>query len=836
MQIMISKSSCVITLYSIIFLCSDFAFTNNTVITKEKTIRIETTAVKVDDILENSFFNSAQPIWPIGRETEMNLFVGFRAVFNRPVTAQATLRITASCVYRCYLNNKFIGYGPARAAHDYWRIDEWDLSDKMSEGQNLIAIEVAGYNANSYYLLDQPSFLQAEIISQDNILASTSGQGTQFEAIILTEKLQKVQRYSFQRLFMEYYRLNNNEDHWRDTISTTRQMVQCAVYPLKKYLVRRVAYPRFTMQQPVRLVSTGQIKKNIKVDNIWRGRSLINIGRAFKGYSENELEVIPSIELQTVRSTNFADINQPYTPNTAFQLTDNRFSLFDLGVNRTGFIGFTICCTKKTRIFITFDEILSGNDVKFARQGENANIIGYEMVPGRYTLESFEPYTLRYIKFIAMEGKCEIENIYLREYTNPEVWETRFSCSDTRINKLFEATRETIRQSSLDLIMDNPGRERGPWLGDGFWTARMVYEFTGNTKIEKNFFENYFLAPKSNYLPDGMIPMCYPADHNDGLYLTSWSLWFVIQLEEYYNRSLDKELVHALMPKVMDLFDFFESYKNENGLLEKLPGWILVSYGNADNYIRDLSYPTNMLYAKALSAAGNMFNKPDLLANAEKIRNLICKQSYNGTFFIDSAIRKKDKKLEMVNNISESCQYYAFFFDLVTPQTHPQLWKTLVEDFGPERKKTKAYDYIPFPENFMGNYMRLELLTRYGQGRLLMEELIQRHLYMAEQTGTMWEFIHPTCSCTQGYASHIGRYINRGLLGIYDVNRQTNTVQLQFSDTPLEWCNGRMPTPDGPVTLNWHKEGLTISYQVHIPAGYHLEIRNLSKYKLVQVF
>ena len=102
---------------------------------------------------------------------------------------------------------QFVGLGPARGPHGYYRVDVWNLRQQLRPGANVIAIEVAGYNANSYYLLDQPSFLQAEVTSGDQVVASTAAAGVRFEALILDDRVQKVQRYSFQRPFIEVYRL-----------------------------------------------------------------------------------------------------------------------------------------------------------------------------------------------------------------------------------------------------------------------------------------------------------------------------------------------------------------------------------------------------------------------------------------------------------------------------------------------------------------------------------------------------------------------------------------------------------------------------------------------------
>ncbi|WP_336101699.1 hypothetical protein [Paenibacillus phytohabitans] len=157
----------------------------------------------------NRFFEKALPIWPTGREKEMNLTVGFRTILSGQHDTEAVLRIAASTIYRVSVNGHFIGHGPARGPHGFYRVDEWALNRFLTEERNIIAIEVNGANVNSYYTLDQPSFVQAEVRSGDNILASSHDSEGDFEAIVLRQRVQKVQRYSYQRTFVEYYRMNS---------------------------------------------------------------------------------------------------------------------------------------------------------------------------------------------------------------------------------------------------------------------------------------------------------------------------------------------------------------------------------------------------------------------------------------------------------------------------------------------------------------------------------------------------------------------------------------------------------------------------------------------------
>ncbi len=143
----------------------------------------------------------------------------------------------------------------------------------------------------------------------------------------------------------------------------------------------------------------------------------------------------------------------------------------DFGRNLTGFIGAKVTCRSKTRLFLTFDEILSKDDVDFKRLG-CVNIIAYELQPGTYELESFEPYTLRYLKLIVLAGRLRgAEPLSPRIRRRRASGRPQFAASDERLNRLFAAGRETFRQNALDIFMDCPSRERAGWLCDSFFTC-----------------------------------------------------------------------------------------------------------------------------------------------------------------------------------------------------------------------------------------------------------------------------------------------------------------------------------------------------------------------------
>lgn len=777
-----------------------------------------------------SVFQVAKPIWPSGRETEMNLFAGFRAVFDAPHAKPVVLRVAAATLYRLFVNGEFRGYGPARGPHGYFRVDEWDITPHLSPGTSIVAIEVAGYNINSFYVLNQTSFLQAEVTAGNQVVAATGDRARPFEAKILSQRVRKVERYSFQRAFTEVYHLHPGVDAWRNDPDHAFHPEPSSVSAERQLIFRRVLYPQFERRQPERRVMQGGLATVAHVDKLWKPRFMTGIGPQFLGFTEPELVEVPSFQMQHVASESVMHLEEPYSWQSLFPLSTHRFHLFDFGTDLTGFIGARVTARTKTRLYVTFDETLVNGDIDFKRL-DTVNIITYDLEPGAYNVETIEPYTLRFLKFLVLQGDCEVSQIYLREYVNPNVWAAHFDSSDQGLNQLFAAGRETFRQNSVDLFMDCPSRERAGWLCDSYFTSRVEHRLSGSSHVEDAFFENFLLPERFAHIPDGMLPMCYPADQYDGQFIPNWAMWFVLQLEEYVERSGNSGMAAALRPKVTKLFDYFRPFQSEDGLLEKLKSWIFIEWSAANNYTQDVNYPTNMLYAAALEAAGKIYKMPGWVEQAGTIRDVIRRQSYDGHFFVDNAIRK-DGKLIPTRNRTETCQYYAFYLGTATLETFGTLWNVLIKDFGPARKQTGLFPDIAVSNAFIGNVLRLELLSRYGCCQQLINESRAYLHYMADRTGTLWENVDTRASLDHGFASHIVNVLYRDVLGLYRIDWVNGHVDLRFTDAALESCEGRVPVPHGAVSLRWSKRSGKLYYQLDVPAGYTVAIQNKSSLPL----
>lgn len=194
--------------------------------------------------METFQFQKATAVWVPGREKERNCELAFRALLPG---GDICLYLAASTIFRIWANGRFVSAGPARAAHGYYRVDRIELAEWLTEQENVIVIEVVGYNVNTYDTLDQPAFLTAEFIRNGEVLCCTGDD--RFRAYDLRQRVQKVQRYSFQRAFAECYHLEAEkagfytQANWEGLAEYEQSLAVTAsvAKPEKNYLKRDVS-------------------------------------------------------------------------------------------------------------------------------------------------------------------------------------------------------------------------------------------------------------------------------------------------------------------------------------------------------------------------------------------------------------------------------------------------------------------------------------------------------------------------------------------------------------------------------------------------------------------
>ncbi len=694
-------------------------------------------------------FISAVPVWERGRAEEMNVSLIFRGKLSR--TDSAYIHIAASSKYQIFVNGEFFASGPARAPHGFYRVDGFALAPKLTSDENTVAIIVAGYNSNSFYLLDEPSFLCAEITADGEVKYATGSK--EFEAERFGGRLQRVMRYSFQRPFTECYVLDAWYDGFVNGTDDPYRPIELEKCGGKKFITRTVPYAEYTEEKAQSILSKG-ILIPLKSDKVrkYDDRSFSDIGEKLKGFAPENLETNQIDELYAYTPT---VTESEKMPAGSFELGTNCFALCDMGENTTGYIRLSVTAQHDAVLYAVFGERLNENGMPEPASDGCANVVQWSVQGGRsYDLVSFEPYTFKYISVVSVYAPTLVTNVSLYAEKFPDALITnRPSSPDEKLQKIYSAAVNTFRQCATDIFMDCPSRERAGWLCDSFFTARTEKFLTGKTVIEDAFLENFLLPDSFKNLPEGMLPMCYPADHPDGNFIPNWAMWFAVELNDRRSRSGDTLTVQAAKTKIYALAKYFERFENSDGLLENLDGWIFVEWSKANVFVNGINYPTNMMYSMFLDSAAQLYGDGKFADKAENVRRKIREKSFNGKFFRDNDVRENGI-IKPTENISETCQYYAFFSGTATKETYPELWRTLLKDFGAKRDCEKVFPNVCPSNVFIGCYLRLQLLLNDGQYDSVVNEAVELFVPMAEQTWTLWEHLKDSASCCHGFASY----------------------------------------------------------------------------------
>ena len=664
-------------------------------------------------------FQKAIPVW---HNAGLNTHLIFRAEGD---FSGAVFRIAAADFYKVYADGAFLGFGPARAAKGYARVDEYSLA-----ACHEVRIEVAGYGCSSLSTVRQQSFCCAEIVRDGTVLAAT---GFDFACIRNHQRRQKVERFSMQRHFSEVYDLDAEV-----------QPVEAAPVEAPAFIPRRAPYADFSLHRVDAMVG----------GSFSQGEMLRKNAYTVSILTEKDWGIFPEDAIAD-KPFRFVDSQRYYKEwdgKLPVTLTAGQWAMLDAGAVEVGFPILEATAGEDCQIILALTEYCPEDRFAFVPKMNCQPVIQFCFKAGqRIKKECFEPYSFRKAAILVASGCVTVTGFGWRSYIRDMACAKRKAFADPVLQGVYDAALRTFAHNAVDIFTDCPSRERAGWLCDSYFTAKAEHFFFGNTAVEDAFLENFVLYRNDGEFPAGVLPMVYPSDpHENNKFIPQWDMWYVLEVCEYLtlrNPAADKE---RFRPSITGVLSFLTRYENEWGLLEKLPSWNFVEWSTANQWTQDVNYPTNFLYAGMLEAAGAVFDLP-LREKADRIRREVIRRAFDGEVFVDHAARV-DGELVNFDHVSEAGQYYAALFggiDLNAPE-FAKLKEGIVSGFAAPPRP----DFCPV-NAFIGLYLRMAVLERFGDQALLHRNIREFFGGMCEKTGTLWEYKETHNSLDHGFASFV---------------------------------------------------------------------------------
>lgn len=772
-------------------------------------------------------FASAAEAERIQKEDAVSQFGFYTSVdlSGQSPTKNATVRISARHVYRLYINGKIVMHGPARTAHGYARVDEIDVANRLTDGENHIAVEVMTYGSvyngysNDMSIEDGPGFLIAELALDGEVLTATGRDP--WGVCPIGARRTRTARISHCREASEIYDLDDAYSRWR---LGRADFVPAIPAEAPVFLKREALLPTLEVHEFRHLVGFGSCSPD-------ENRVL---PRLFYEANSDYYDSLTEYPLEDCRRTVETLFGRVTVTRDGDGLTmtgaDDTFVMLDGGENYVGFPSIACFCEKDGIIDIVHTELLN---LEGSVSYDHNIVTRLHVKAGYTTFTAMEPGIGRWLKiYFRGTGKVTLSSAAMVDFTYPDEHRASFLCSDDDVNRLYSAAKRTLLFNTLDVFMDCPDRERGGWLCDSLWTSRAAALMLSDTRVEKEFLENFLLTPADGMF-HGFFPEAYPGNkpsYKDMTGITTWSFWLLCEVSEYVERTGDTAFRDRFADRVAAFVKGSQDFIGRSGLLENLP-WLFIdwSMSNYEEYQQPISTPANALYAYMLIGLGKTFGHPEWITEGERIRGIL-RAAIAGeheeklmtiTTFPDSFTYGDDGKLHGRGRISETGMATALWAELFAPGEVPALDRYLRDCMGPAPRYA-ADPGIGKSQLFIGLCIRLDVLARRGHFSKLWEDMHAIYMpQLREGPGTLWETTDITASSRcHGFNSHAGVHLIRDVLGLDIPDGMSKTIRLAPHLMGLRWARGTFEVPEGLILVSWQYDGDRFTMDVSLPAGY----------------
>ena len=693
-------------------------------------------------------------IWYPSSRTLANTVILFRKEISIPSQVRSAAGwIVADSRYRLFVNGKRVQWGPPPSDPRWMEVDPVDLTGYLHEGINAIGVEVLFYgHGDGTWPVGKPGLLfNLQIEDADGRTTPVYSDESWKVHLARSWRPGQYKRW-YLRSLQEEFDARLYPHGWLDPDFRTDaswlvalniqcpadKPAVCAKYPDYALDAGHTGENAELRERSVPLMKEYLIAPKRLAESFW-----IN----WKRPAEEYFETVPPDMFVAERSQNV--VAQP-GESWKIQLDGKRSAAitFEFEEQIVGWPMFTIEAPEGTIVELMVQEAHAIGGPALL----NTQFYAWSRFICRNGLNVFEPFdfeSLRWMQLLIRGGRGEVtvSGVGVRRRIYPWEHQPEVRCSEQKLQRLFDATVNTLNNCAQETLVDGMARERQQYSGDGGHQLHAIAMGFGETPQ----LARYLATFSQGATLDGYFLDCWPAYDRLArlmerqLQLTSWGplldhgVGFCFDCWYIYLYSGERAVLQEPFPRLVRYARYLESIVTPEGLLpaENLGVPSLYIDHNAFKHPRHKQCSFNLYTAAAFEHAfapmcevmGERKRAEYALAFAAKLRRAAVKKFWDPSraVFIDNLPWTEEEEIRY----SDRTLATAVLFD----QCPGKNTKASVEILA-SAPPSMGFSY---PANAG---WRLWALARAGRADVVLEDLRTRWATMASvrENNTLQEF------------------------------------------------------------------------------------------------
>jgi alpha-L-rhamnosidase len=385
-----------------------------------------------------------------------------------------------------------------------------------------------------------------------------------------------------------------------------------------------------------------------------------------------------------------------------------------------------------------------------------------------------------------------IVELVFDENRYPYTDQAEFACADPRLARVKQLGFRTLQMCSHETTMDCPFYEQLQYAGDTRIQCLVAYVCSDDDRLARQA----LLAFDRSRSPRGLTTSRYPSRVRQTI--PPFSLWWIAMVHDFALWRGDLEFVRSLMPGVRAVLDAFRTGVDADGIFHALDGWNFTDWvdawpaGAPPGAHWDVSGILNFQLAHVAGLAAELedwLGEDQLAARQRDLAARVLTAAEDRFWSAERGLFADD--LEHAH-WSEHAQCLA----LLAGARHgaDAVERTLVDD---DIERTTVYfDHYLF-EAF-GRIGRTDaLLDRMGLWLGLLDSGLR----------TVIEKPEPSRSDCHAWGAHPIFHLYATILGVRPTSPGMATVRIQPQLGGLDWAEGTLRTPHGPLHVRVDADG-----------------------------